>query len=168
MLYFLYCSKCLLILANKQQKSRQKRGSIDIYAAQCGKCFKWRTIEDQEEYEEIRSKMEQQPFFCANKPFRSCNTPADIEYDSTCVWVLDKPNIPKTPAGFKRELILRRDFSRMDAFYVTPTGKRVRSSVEAAAFLQDHPEYKGTNPEAFNFAVPRVMNDTIPESNGEI
>ncbi|KAL8143154.1 hypothetical protein V2J09_016186 [Rumex salicifolius] len=148
-----------------RKNSRPKRGSIDIYAAQCDRCLKWRIVDSQEAYEEIRSKIKEQPFFCDKKHMLSCDVPADIEYDNSRVWVVDKPNIPETPVGFKRELILRRNFSRLDAFYVTPTGKRVRSSVEAASFLQDHPdEYKHVNPKDFNFAVPKVMEDTLPKT----
>ncbi|GAB2281408.1 Methyl-CpG-binding domain protein 4 [Dionaea muscipula] len=138
------------------------RGSVDVYAAQCAKCYKWRIIDSQEEYEDLRSRFSEDPFSCEKKPNASCDGPADIEYDATRTWVIDKPNIPKTPSGFKRELILRRDFSKLDAHYVTPTGKRVRSRTEVAAFLKEYPEYKGVNLDDFNFAVPKVMEDTIP------
>ncbi|XP_057247058.1 uncharacterized protein LOC130589644 [Beta vulgaris subsp. vulgaris] len=47
--------------------------------------------------------------------------------NATRTWVIDKPNIPRTPVGFKRKLVLRRDFSKLDPHYVTPTGKKVRS-----------------------------------------
>ncbi|XP_011033668.1 PREDICTED: methyl-CpG-binding domain-containing protein 4-like [Populus euphratica] len=137
--------------------------SIDTYAAQCDKCLKWRVIATEEEYEEIRSKMEESPFVCNRKPGVSCDEPADIEYNATRTWVIDKPGIPKTPKGFKRSLVLRRDFSKMDAYYITPTGKKLRTRNEMAAFIEANPKYKDVNLSDFNFTSPKVMEDTIPE-----
>ncbi|GMH20486.1 hypothetical protein Nepgr_022327 [Nepenthes gracilis] len=148
----------------KTAEKSKPRGSVDLYAAQCGKCLKWRTIDTLEGYEEMRSRFLEDPFFCDKKPNVSCDDPADIEYDTTRTWVIDKPNIPKTPTGFRRELILRRDFSKLDAHYITPTGKRVRSRAEVAAFLKENPEYENVNLDHFNFTVPKVMEDTIPGS----
>ncbi|GAB4841188.1 Methyl-CpG-binding domain protein 4 [Ancistrocladus abbreviatus] len=148
----------------KTAEKSKPRGSVDVYAAQCGKCLKWRTIDSLEEYEEMRSRFTEDPFFCSKKPNVTCDDPADIEYDATRTWVIDKPNIPKTPAGFRRELILRRDFSKLDAHYVTPTGKRVRTRTEVAAYVKENPQYKDVNVDDFNFTVPKVMEDTIPES----
>ncbi|XP_057965049.1 methyl-CpG-binding domain-containing protein 4-like isoform X2 [Malania oleifera] len=135
--------------------------SIDAYAAQCGKCFKWRVIPTQEEYEVIRSKFTKEPFFCNWKPDVSCEDPADVEYDTTRIWVIDKPDIPKTPDGFKRALMLRKDFSKLDAHYDTPDGKKVRGPSEVAAFVQANPEYKDAVPD-FCFTVPKLMDETIP------
>ncbi|OIT20515.1 PREDICTED: methyl-CpG-binding domain-containing protein 4-like [Nicotiana attenuata] len=139
--------------------------SVSIWAAQCGKCLKWRMISTQEEFEEIRSKFIEEPFFCNKKPNVSCDDPADIEYDSSRTWVIDKPNTPKTPNGFKRNMTLRRDYSKMDIYYVTPTGKRVRSSTELATFLQQNPEFSDLSVSDFSFTSPKVMDDTIPSSD---
>lgn len=146
----------------KSSEKSKPRGSVDVFAAQCAKCHKWRTLDSLEEYEELRSRFLEDPFHCDKKPNVSCDDPADIEYDNTKTWVIDKPNIPKTPPGFKRELILRRDFSKMDAHYITPTGKKVRSRSEVAAFVKENPQYKGVNIDDFNFTVPKVMEDTVP------
>ncbi|XP_011014507.1 PREDICTED: methyl-CpG-binding domain-containing protein 4-like [Populus euphratica] len=137
--------------------------SIDTYAAQCDKCLKWRVIPTEEEYEEIRSKMEENPYVCDRKPGVSCDDPADIEYNATRTWVIDRPGVPKTPEGFKRSLVLRRDFSKMDAYYITPTGKKLRTRNEMAAFIEANPKYKDVNLSAFNFTSPKVMEDTVPE-----
>ncbi|KAJ9187692.1 hypothetical protein P3X46_003117 [Hevea brasiliensis] len=137
--------------------------SVDTYAAQCEKCSKWRVIATQEEYEEIRSKIFENPFVCDRKPGVSCEDPPDIEYNATRTWVIDRPGIPKTPIGFKRSLVLRRDFSKMDAYYITPTGKKLRTRNEIAAFLEANPKYKDVSIEDFNFTSPKVMEDTIPE-----
>ncbi|KAL5079160.1 hypothetical protein RYX36_007582 [Vicia faba] len=107
--------------SNKRAVSTQ--GSVDIYAAQCKSCMKWRVIDTQEEFEEIRHKIIREPFECSRKANCSCDDPADIEYDSTRTWVIDKPNLPKTPQGFKRILVLRKDYSKLDSYYITPTGK---------------------------------------------
>ncbi|KAK9281084.1 hypothetical protein L1049_003977 [Liquidambar formosana] len=104
----------------------------------------------------------EEPFFCNNKPNVSCEDPADIEYDATRTWVIDKPNIPKTPEGFKRQLVIRKDFSKMDAYYIAPTGKKMRARSEVSAFLDANPKYKGISVSDFNFHVPKVMTDTVP------
>ncbi|KAK4841803.1 hypothetical protein QYF36_010739 [Acer negundo] len=137
--------------------------SIDFHAAQCQNCLKWRLITTLEEYEEIRSEVEEKPFVCERKYGSSCKDPADIDYDSTRVWVIDKPGIPKTPEGFKRSLVLRRDFSKMDVYYITPAGKKLRTRNEVAAFLNSNPKYSDLPISDFAFQVPKVMDDTIPE-----
>lgn len=107
--------------------------------------------------------MTEKPFICERKPGCSCKDPADLEYDSSRVWVIDKPGIPKTPEGFMRSLVLRKDYSKMDAYYITPTGKKLRTRSEVAAFLEANPEYGNVSLSDFTFQVPRVMDDTLPE-----
>lgn len=148
--------------SNKRQAVSQ--GSVDIYAAQCKDCLKWRVIDTQEEFEEIRQKIIGEPFDCSRKADCSCDDPADIEYDASRTWVIDKPNIPKTPQGFKRILILRKDYSKLDSYYITPTaGKKLRTRNEIAAYLKDHPELTGVSASDFDFSSPKIMQDTIPE-----
>ncbi|KAL5701584.1 Methyl-CpG-binding domain protein 4 [Ranunculus cassubicifolius] len=150
----------------QEDKSRGPRLSVSLFAVQCGKCFKWRVIPTQEEYEEIRHSFTDDPFTCNKKTDTTCEEPADIEYDETRTWVVDKPNIPKTPTGFKRGLTLRRDYSRMDAYYTVPNGnKKVRAPAEVEKFLEDNPQYKeaGVSVSDFNFVTPKVMEDTIPK-----
>lgn len=149
-----------------QQRSRQPvQNSVSVYAAQCDKCLKWRVISTQEEFEEIRSKIIEEPFYCSKRPQVTCDDPADIEYDATRTWVIDKPNLPKTPKGFKRILVLRKDYSKIDVYYITPLGKKVRTRNEVAAFLKANPDYEGTvSPEDFVFTIPKIMMDTIPEN----
>ncbi|XP_021733311.1 methyl-CpG-binding domain-containing protein 4-like [Chenopodium quinoa] len=145
------------------KKPQTGTNTIGLYAVQCGECFKWRLISNEEEYEVIRSKLLEEPFTCNKKPNVSCADPADIEKDATRTWVIDKPNIPRTPVGFKRKLVLRRDFSKLDAHYVTPTGKKVRSSTEVAKYLEENPEIKGVSVTEFSFTVPKVVEETIPK-----
>lgn len=134
---------------------------------QCCKCFKWRKIKSQEDYEEIRSKAKEDPFFCEKRPNVSCDDPADMNYDSTRTWVADKPNVPKTPIGFKRRLVMRRDYSKMDIYYTTPTGKSLRSITQVAAFLKENPEFKDISVADFSFTSPKIMEDTIPSDVGK-
>ncbi|PIA39356.1 hypothetical protein AQUCO_02600069v1 [Aquilegia coerulea] len=141
------------------------RFSISMFAVQCGTCFKWRVIPTQEEYETIRHTFTEDPFICEKKSGTSCEDPADIEYDNTRTWVVDKPNLPMTPSGFKRGLTVRKDFSRMDAYYTLPNGNRkVRAPAEVEKFLEENPKYKeaGVAVSDFNFATPKIMEDTIP------
>uniref|UniRef100_A0A6N2KLX6 CW-type domain-containing protein n=1 Tax=Salix viminalis TaxID=40686 RepID=A0A6N2KLX6_SALVM len=70
--------------------------SIDTYTVQCDKCSKWRLISPEEEYEEIRSKMKESSYVCDRKLGISCDDPADIEYNVTRTWLIDRPDIPKT------------------------------------------------------------------------
>ncbi|XP_010439294.1 PREDICTED: methyl-CpG-binding domain-containing protein 1 [Camelina sativa] len=137
---------------------------IDIYAVECKLCSKWRKIDTQEEYEEIRSRQREDPFVCNKKEGVSCKDAADLNYDSSRTWVIDKPGLPKTPRGFKRSLILRKDYSKMDAYYITPTGKRLKSRNEIAAFIEANQDYSYAPLEDFNFTVPKVMEDTIPST----
>ncbi|KAJ1435738.1 Methyl-CpG DNA-binding [Sesbania bispinosa] len=113
-----------------------RSGSIDIYAAQCKNCTKWRVIDTQEAFEEIR-----------------------FEHGS-----LTSLTLPKTPQGFRRSLVLRKDYSKLDAYYITPTGKKLRTRNEIAAYLKDHPECKGIAPTDFDFSSPKIMQDTVPEN----
>ncbi|XP_027935013.1 methyl-CpG-binding domain-containing protein 4-like [Vigna unguiculata] len=148
---------------SSSKRTLSSQGSVDIYAAQCKNCLKWRVIDTQEEFEEIRSKATEEPFVCSRKDNCSCDEPADIEYDSTRTWVIDKPNLPKTPQGFKRSLVLRKDYSKLDAYYITPSGKKLRTRNEIGAFLKDNPEFKGVTVADFDFSSPKIMQDTIPE-----
>ncbi|KAG2260891.1 hypothetical protein Bca52824_080185 [Brassica carinata] len=134
---------------------------IDTYAAQCENCHQWRVIDSQEEYEDIRSRMIDDPFTCDKKQV-SCEDPADLDYDSSRTWVIDKPGLPKTPKGFKRSLVLRKDYSKMDTYYFTPTGKKLRSRNEVASYVEANPEFKDAPLEDFSFTVTKVMEDTFP------
>ncbi|KAF4382774.1 hypothetical protein G4B88_021557 [Cannabis sativa] len=150
--------------SSKKRSRPAFQSSVSVYAAQCDNCRKWRVVSSQEEFEEIRSKIEEEPFICSRKPQVTCDDPADIEYDATRTWVIDKPNLPKTPTGFRRSLVLRRDYSKIDVYYITPLGKKVRTKNEVAAFLKANPAYEGTvSPEEFSFTVPKIMEDTIPD-----
>lgn len=157
---------CCFLTAGKLswQRSVLSQGSVDIYAAQCKNCLKWRVIDTQEEFEEIRQKVIQEPFHCGRKANSSCDDPADIEYDSTRTWVIDKPNLPKPPQGFRRSLVLRKDYSKLDAYYITTTGKKLRTRNEIAAYLKEHPEHTGISASDFDFSSPKIMQDTIPEN----
>ncbi|XP_010413207.1 PREDICTED: methyl-CpG-binding domain-containing protein 4-like [Camelina sativa] len=146
----------------KAKKEFAQGRLIDTYAAQCEKCHKWRVIDSQDEYEDIRSKMLEDPFHCHKKQATSCEDPADIDYDTSRTWVIDKPGVPKTPKGFKRSLVLRKDYSKMDTYYITPTGKKLRSRNEIAAFVEANPEFNNAPLGDFNFTVPKVMEDTLP------
>ncbi|KAL0435794.1 UNVERIFIED_CONTAM: Methyl-CpG-binding domain-containing protein 4 [Sesamum radiatum] len=137
------------------KRSPVLKNTIDTWAAQCKECCKWRVIPTQEEYEEIRRKFTEDPFTCNKKHNVSCDDPSDLEYGGERIWVIDKPNIPKTPTGFQRGLVLRKDYSKMDCYYVTPNGKKLRASTEVAAFLGEHPEYKDVSEADFSFSTPR-------------
>ncbi|KAF8387966.1 hypothetical protein HHK36_026632 [Tetracentron sinense] len=156
------------VLYSFPDKSPSAKSSIDMYAVQCGKCFKWRVIPTQEQFEDIRSRFIEDPWLCNKKPDVSCDDPADIEYDATRTWVVDKPNLPKTPVGYERWLVLRKDYSKMDAYYSTPMGRKARCRTDIEKFLKSNPKYKEVAASDFSFTVPKVMEDTIPrKTNGK-
>ncbi|MCL7021417.1 hypothetical protein MKW94_012686 [Papaver nudicaule] len=142
-----------------------RESSIGAFAVQCGKCNKWRLIPTQEEYEEIRENFVEKPWFCDNKDNVDCEDPSDIQLDNTRTWVIDKPNLPKSPAGFERGMIMRSDYSRLDVYYRAFGGRKLRSPADVEKFLGKNPEYKaaGVKVSDFNFATPKVMENTIPE-----
>ncbi|KAL0725249.1 hypothetical protein Bca4012_039848 [Brassica carinata] len=162
----LYAHKpCVVIFCFTEttlQKDLAPGRLVDTYAAQCDTCHKWRVIDSQEEYEDIRSRVMEDPFTCDKKKQVSCEDPADLDYDSSRTWVIDKPGIPKTPKGFKRSLVLRKDYSKMDTYYITPAGKKLRSRNEVASFIETNPEFKDAPLGDFTFTVPKVMEDTCP------
>uniref|UniRef100_A0A3Q7IVH4 MBD domain-containing protein n=1 Tax=Solanum lycopersicum TaxID=4081 RepID=A0A3Q7IVH4_SOLLC len=59
--------------------------------------------------------------------------------------VLNGPSSPKTPSGFKRELYLRKDYSKMDAYYFTPSWMKLQSFSVVGTFLQQNPEFSELN-----------------------
>ncbi|XP_068312029.1 methyl-CpG-binding domain-containing protein 4-like isoform X1 [Pyrus communis] len=148
---------------SSSKKPNIAKSSIDVYAAQCEECKKWRVIHSEEEYEEIRSKISTEPFYCNKKSGVTCDDAADIEYSASRTWVIDKPDLPKTPEGFKRHLVARKDYSKLDTYYITPNGKRLRSKNEMAAFLRQNRMDEGISASDFDFAPPKVMEDTVPE-----
>ncbi|PHT46984.1 Methyl-CpG-binding domain-containing protein 4 [Capsicum baccatum] len=94
-----------------------------------------------------------------NRRASTLDFPADIEYDPRWTWIIDKPNLPKTPSVFKRKLCLRNDHSKMDAYYIAPSGKRLRSLVELCGFLQQIPEFIDISVSDLTFTSPKVMDD---------
>ena len=154
----------LELLIKFLQKSRgPPQSSVAMFVVQCNDCFKWRRMPTEDEFEEYRSKQNDDPFVCTKLEGIFCDIPADIEYDSSRPWVIDKPSIPKTPKGFKRICVMRRDYSKMDVLYVTPDGTTVRSAPRIIAYLEEHPEYSDILPTNFCFTSPKVIRDTIPK-----
>nr|GFA43383.1 methyl-CpG-binding domain-containing protein 4-like [Tanacetum cinerariifolium] len=98
-------------VVTRKSSAKKSRGppqnSIDTFAVQCNDCFKWRTIPTEDEFEEYRSKQNEDPFVCTKLEGIVCDSPADIEYDSSRTWVMDKPNIPKTAKG--NELVEKKN-----------------------------------------------------------
>ncbi|KAL6502838.1 Methyl-CpG-binding domain protein 4 [Orobanche hederae] len=156
------------------QRLKRRSGNMtskfsEMWSVQCGECTKWRLISTQEEYEEIRGKFIEDPFVCTKKLGASCEDPADIEYDNSHTWVIDKPNLPKTPPGFKRRMVMRKDWSRMDCYYSTSNEKNLRSMIDVHKFLESYPEYqkRGISVNDFSFLSPKVMEDTLPDNKYE-
>ncbi|EAY98005.1 hypothetical protein EE612_029392 [Oryza sativa] len=142
-----------------------KPGFITMYAITCCKCEKWRTIPTKEEFEVIRENYPAKPWFCSKKRDCSCEHPEDIQYDTSRIWAIDRPNIPKPPPKTERLLIMRNDLSKMDAYYVLPNGKRAKGKPDIDRFLKENPEYAATLPlSSFNFSTPKIVKETVSDS----
>ncbi|XBJ10406.1 hypothetical protein VPH35_015281 [Triticum aestivum] len=84
----------------------------------------------------------------------------------SCIWVMDKAGIPCPPPVTERLVIMRRDLSKMDTYYLLPNGKRVRSGGDVEKFLQENPEYRVNLPASkFSFAMPKTVPATVVESS---
>ncbi|KAJ3687590.1 hypothetical protein LUZ61_017253 [Rhynchospora tenuis] len=148
------------------EKPANLKDSIGAYAVQCFRCFKWRLIPTKEDFEAIREHFTEDPWHCAKMPNSSCDKPADIEYDTTRIWVIDRPNIPKAPANTERLVMMRKDLSKMDIYYLMPNGKRVRGTNDVAKFLQSHPQYKKSiSISKFCFVSPKIAEETVAEDS---
>ncbi|OEL24013.1 Methyl-CpG-binding domain-containing protein 4 [Dichanthelium oligosanthes] len=129
-------------------------------------CYKWREIPTKDEFETLRENFTEDPWFCSRRPDCSCEDPADIEYDNSRIWVIDKPNIPKPPPETERLVIMRRDFTKMDTYYVMPNGKRARCAGDVDKFLEANPEYQTRiSPSDFSFAPPKVLEETVSNNS---
>ncbi|OWM89247.1 methyl-CpG-binding domain-containing protein 2-like [Punica granatum] len=141
--------------------------SVGAFTVQCANCFKWRLIPTKEKYEEIRERILQVPFFCETvrewRPDISCDDPEDISQDGSRLWAIDKPNIAQPPPGWQRLLRIRGEGGTKfaDVYYVSPSGKRLRSMVEIQKYLMEHPEYvaNGVTMSQFSFQIPRPLQE---------
>ncbi|KAJ8528397.1 hypothetical protein K7X08_011697 [Anisodus acutangulus] len=92
---------------------------------------------------------------------KSCKDPPDLTQDGSRPWAIDKPNIPLPPPGWKRLLRIRAESgtSFADVYYVTPSGKQLRSKVQIQKYLEQHPEYvaQGVKDTQFLFQIPRPL-----------
>lgn len=140
---------------------------IGSFTVQCASCFKWRLIPTQAKYEEIRETILQQPFVCDRardwRPDITCDDPPDISQDGSRLWAIDKPNIAQTPPGWERVLKIRGEGSTKfaDVYYVAPSGKRFRSTIEVEKYLFENPEYirQGVTLSQFSFQTPRPLQE---------
>ncbi|CAI9779849.1 unnamed protein product [Fraxinus pennsylvanica] len=141
--------------------------AVGAFTVQCANCFKWRLIPSKAKYEEIREHITEQPFLCETaREWRSdvsCDDPTDLMQDESRLWAIDKPNISQPPHGWERLLRIRGEGSTKfaDVYYVAPTGKRLRSTVEIQKYLDKHPEYigEGVTMSQFSFQVPKPLQE---------
>ncbi|KAI5061800.1 hypothetical protein GOP47_0022339 [Adiantum capillus-veneris] len=87
------------------------------------------------------------------------------------LWAFDKPGIPSPPDGWERLLVIRPvgSIKFADVYYVTPSGKRLRSMPEIDRFLSEHPEYGhgGLKPSQFSFLIPRPLDKDYCKKKNE-
>ncbi|XP_060180604.1 methyl-CpG-binding domain-containing protein 4-like [Lycium barbarum] len=127
------------------------------------KCLKRKMISTQEEFEEIRSRFIDELFYCEKEQTSTLLGMTTIplsplvfltsylviqriscegrEPTLSRTWAINKPNQPKIVTGYKRVFNPRKDYSKMDAYYVTPSRKRLRSIIEVGTFLQQNSEF---------------------------
>lgn len=148
--------------------ARRSSATLIAFAVQCAQCMKWRKVPTLEQYEDIRATISQSPFVCStSQPWHqgaSCDDPADLEQDSTLLWAMDRQDIPRPPAGWRRRIVVRGGTSNKfsDVYYHTPTGKSLRSMNDVEKFLAEHPEFasKGITKDQFSFASPRPLTSS--------
>ncbi|GLJ38738.1 hypothetical protein SUGI_0789800 [Cryptomeria japonica] len=146
---------------------KKSSSTVGTYAVQCVKCLKWRKIPSKEQYEAIRQSAIENPWVCSRasswRPRASCHDPPDLSPDLSRLWVIDKPNIPCPPKGWERLLTLRGEGACKfaDVYYISPCGKKLRSSVEVERFLEENPKYieQGVTISQFNYQIPRPLHD---------
>ena len=73
--------------------------------------------------------------------------------------MLLEPGLLTSQTSQRPQLVLSKDFSKLDAYYITPTGKKVRAHSEEAP-CKSRPQSLSISDS--NFSVPKVMDDTIP------
>ncbi|KAM0939368.1 putative transcription factor & chromatin remodeling CW-Zn family [Dioscorea sansibarensis] len=132
------------------------------FTVQCNNCFKWRLIPTKDKYEKIRENISQKPFVCEQacewNRVLSCDDPTDISQDDTRLWAIDKPNIAQPPQGWERLIRLRGEGGTRfaDVYYVTPSGKKLRSMVEVERYLTEH-SIQGVHISQFSFQTPKPL-----------
>lgn len=154
-------------LSMPRDTSRRVLPAVGAFTVQCARCFKWRLIPTKEQYEAIRQCILEDPWVCENaypwRPDASCDDPADISQDKSRLWAIDKPNISQPPPGWERLLVIRGEGASKfaDVYYVTPSGKKLRSMVEVERFLIENPEYleAGVNLSQFSYQIPKPLYD---------
>ncbi|KAJ8568105.1 hypothetical protein K7X08_020827 [Anisodus acutangulus] len=142
-----------------------RAAKVGAFAVQCARCFKWRYIPTMEKYEVIREHLLEQLFYCETtrewNSNKSCEDPPDLTQDGSRPWAIDKPNIPLPPPGWERLLRIRAESgtSFADVYYVTPSGKQLRSKVQIQKYLEQHSEYvtEGVKDTQFSFQIPRPL-----------
>uniref|UniRef100_A0A6N2JVW9 MBD domain-containing protein n=1 Tax=Salix viminalis TaxID=40686 RepID=A0A6N2JVW9_SALVM len=70
---------------------------------------------------------------------------------------------PREQLATKDSLYWLTTISRIDAKYIAPTGKKLRTLNEIAVFTEANLKYKDVKLSDFSFTSPKVMEDTIPE-----
>ncbi|KAG0602968.1 hypothetical protein M758_10G054800 [Ceratodon purpureus] len=138
---------------------------VETYAIQCNVCFKWRVVPSKERYEAIGEQILQKPFECVHaqewRHNASCEEPADIEENEpTVLWAIDKHNLPRSPKGFYRKVVLRAENAKKfaDIYYKAPCGKTLRSMVQVQKYLDEHP-HLGVDISQFSFTSPKGKTD---------
>ncbi|MCL7040267.1 hypothetical protein MKW94_006299 [Papaver nudicaule] len=127
--------------------------NIGTFTVQCSDCYKWRLIPTKEKYEKYVQ-------ISRWRPDISCDDPADINQDGSKLWALDKPNIPQPPPCWQRLYRVRGEGCTRfaDVYYVTPSGKRLRSMVEIQKYILEHPD-AGLTTSQFSFQIPKPLQE---------
>ncbi|CAL5001151.1 unnamed protein product [Urochloa decumbens] len=155
-----------LSLELAEASNQAPENSIKIFAAQCAQCQNWRLVSTKKKYEEIRERIQEDPFACEKahewNPDVTCNDPSDVsQEDSSKIWAIDKPNIPQAPLGWERLIKIRPKGNTQfaDVSYKPPTGKRQRSLKDIEKYLADHPESvaQGVELSQFSFEMPTPL-----------
>ncbi|KZV16447.1 methyl-CpG-binding domain-containing protein 2-like [Dorcoceras hygrometricum] len=161
---------------SSSSSEKQVWESVKAYAVQCASCSKWRLVPSKDLYEDIRERIDEQPFTCDIarqwKPDISCQEESDVKRDDqTWIWAIDKPNIPRTPRGWQRIIRARAQGGSKfaDVYYVAPSKKRLRSMVELSRYLDEHPQFAqdGVTTSQFSFTSPiEYVENSVAKRRG--
>ncbi|KAI3931243.1 hypothetical protein MKX01_040160 [Papaver californicum] len=160
------------VIAEEEEHHRDTY-NIGTFTVQCADCNKWRLIPTKEKYEEIRENISRERFVCESarewNPDISCDDPADIIQDGSKLWALDKPNIPQPPPDWERLYRIRGEGCTRfaDVYYVTPSGKRLRSMVEIQKYVLEHPD-AGLTTSQFSFLIPKPLQENYVRKQNKL
>ncbi|CAA7016059.1 unnamed protein product [Microthlaspi erraticum] len=153
------------------QRKRGNKIPIDHLTIQCATCFKWRVVPLMEIYEEIKTHLEEEPFFCDVacqwKPEMSCEVPADISQEGTeYIWALESHLIPRPRAGWRRLTHIRGEGGlRFADMYLKENPRYIIEGMKVKAQVKKDFSFKIPKPLQTDYVRKRPARKMNPSGN---